>query len=403
MQAYTYVARDIKTGERVSAEVQADNEAEAAKLLTSRGLAPLQISAKEQSGGLSPLRNRIPTKQKVIFSRQLSTLINAGLPLVQSLNTVLGQTSNPLLKDTISKIIADVEAGSSLAKAMSSHPKVFDSVYISLIAAGEASGNLDVSLERLAAQQEKDAEIVSKVRGALVYPLIVLFVLFGVLVFMLIAVLPPIQGIYEQLPGARLPLITRGLLSVSNFIIGAWWITFLIVTVGGAVLYKWIRSSPGREVIDEMKLRLWPVRSLFARLYMARFSRTAATLVGSGVPILKMLDTTSQAVGNLQVSRSIVRAAEQVKGGKALSESLRGDPNFPDLVPSMINIGEQSGALDDMLSKVADYYEKEVDNQIKTISTVIEPVLMIIVGILALIIVASVLLPVYTLAGRTFI
>lgn len=403
MQAYTYTARDVKTGKSVSAEVQADSEAAAAKLLASRGLAPLNIKIKEPATSFAALRNRIPTKEKVVFSRQLSTLINSGVPLVHSLNTVRGQTGNPALKEITSQIITDVEAGSTLAKAMSKHPKIFDSVYVSLIAAGETSGNLDVSLERLANQQEKDAEIVSKVRGALVYPLMVLLVLFGVLVFMLIAVLPPIQSIYEQLPGARLPLITRGLLSISNFIISVWWLVILVVIIGGTVLYRWTRSNSGKEVVDELKLRLWPVRNLFSKLYMARFSRTAATLVGSGVPIIKMLDTTAQAVGNLQIARSITKAAEQVKGGKALSESLRGDPNFPDLVPSMINVGEQSGALDDMMSKVADYYEKEVDNQIKTISTVIEPVLMIVVGILALIIVASVLLPVYTLAGRTFI
>ncbi|MEX1995196.1 MAG: type II secretion system F family protein [Candidatus Saccharimonadales bacterium] len=403
MQTYTYTARDVKTGDNVSAEVQADSEAAAAKLLVSRGLAPLNIKVKEPPTSFASFRNRIPTKEKVVFSRQLSTLINSGVPLVQSLNTVRGQTGNAALKEITGQIIADVEAGSTLAKAMSKHPKVFDNVYVSLIAAGETSGNLDVSLDRLANQQEKDAEIVSKVRGALVYPLMVLFVLFGVLVFMLIAVLPPIQSIYEQLPGARLPLITRGLLSISNFIISVWWLVLLVVTIGGTVLYRWTRSNSGKEVVDELKLRLWPVRNLFSKLYMARFSRTAATLVGSGVPIIKMLDTTAQAVGNIQIARSITKAAEQVKGGKALSESLRGDPNFPDLVPSMINVGEQSGALDDMMSKVADYYEKEVDNQIKTISTVIEPVLMIIVGILALIIVASVLLPVYTLAGRTFI
>lgn len=403
MQAYTYTARDVKTGKTVSAQVQADSQAGAAKLLASRGLALLSLKVKEDSSRLTAFRSRIPTKQKVIFSRQLSTLINAGLPLVQSLSTVRGQTSNPSLAIIIGQVITDVEAGSTLANAMSKHPKIFDSVYVSLITAGETSGNLDVSLARLATQQEKDAEIVSKVRGALAYPLVVLFVLFGVLVFMLVAVLPPIQSIYDQLPGARLPVLTRGLLAVSNFLISVWWLVFLVATIGGAAFYRWSHTPAGHEVIDELKLRLWPVRNLFSKLYMARFARTAATLVGSGVPIIKMLDTTAQAVGNIQVSRSITKAAEQVKGGKPLSESLRGDPNFPDLVPSMINIGEQSGALDDMMSKVADYYEKEVDNQIKTISTVIEPVLMIVVGILALIMVASVLLPVYTLAGKTFI
>ncbi|MEX2006754.1 MAG: type II secretion system F family protein [Candidatus Saccharimonadales bacterium] len=357
----------------------------------------------ELFGGLATFRNRIGSKQKVILSRQLATLINAGLPLIQSLNTVKGQTSNPALKEIIGVIISDVEGGATLSKALAKHPKVFNDVYISLIAAGEASGNLDKSLERLANQQEKDAEIVSKVRGALIYPLIVLAVLGAVLVFMLIAVLPQVQSLYEQLPGAELPLITRALLALANLIINIWWIVLIVLIIGSILGVRWARSPAGQEVIDRLKLKLWPIAPLFAKLYMARFSRTAATLVASGVPMIKMLETTAQAVDNLQVSRSILQASEKVKGGKSLSESLSGDPNFLELVPNMINIGEQSGALDNMLAKTAEYYEKEVDNQIKAVSTVIEPVMMIIVGVLALIMVAAVLLPIYNLAGQRFI
>jgi type IV pilus assembly protein PilC len=401
---YSYVARDLNTGRKIEAEVQAENEKSAAKLLTERGLTPLDIQVKGERGGfLHNFRNRIRSKQKVIFSRQLSTLINAGLPLVQSLNTVKGQTDNKTFKAIIAEIVTDVEAGSTLADAMARHPRVFSNVYTSLVAAGEASGTLDTSLERLAAQQEKDAEIVSKVRGALIYPLIVLLVLVAVVAFMLTTVLPQVQNLYEGLPGAELPLVTKVLLAVSNAITKFWWVILIVLAVAAFLGTRWARTPAGQRVVDELKMRIWPLGPLFKKLYMARFARTGATLIGSGVPMIKMLTTTADAVGNVHVAESIMKATEKVKGGKSLSESLAGDPYFLELVPDMIKIGEQSGQIEGMMGKVADYYEREVDDQIKAISTTIEPALMIIVGIMALIIVAAILLPIYSLAGNNLI
>jgi type IV pilus assembly protein PilC len=268
------------------------------------------------------------------------------------------------------------------------------------VAAGETSGTLDVSLERLANQQEKDADIVSKVRGAMIYPCIVLLVMGGVVGFMLVVVLPQVQNLYDGLPGVRLPLITRLLLGISHFIIHFWWLVGLILIILVFITSKWARTGPGKSVIDNLKLHMWPLGQLFSKLYMARFTRTSATLVGSGVPILQMLNITADAVSNVHIAGAIHRSAEKVKGGKALSEGLQNEPIFPELVPNMIHIGEQSGALETMLSKSADYYEKEVDAQIRAISTLVEPVMMIILGICAFTIVAAVLLPIYGLAGH---
>ena len=321
------------------------------------------------------------------------------MPLIQSLNTVKSQTDNKTLKTVIGEVTVDVEAGSTLADAMARHPAVFDNVFTSLVAAGEASGTLDKSLERLADQQENDAEIISKVRGALIYPLIVVLVLVGVVTFMLTTVLPQIQALYKSLPGAELPLITKILMGLSSFFVNYWWAIVLIIAVATIFLTRWSKTSGGREVVDELKMRIWPVGKLYRKLYMARFARTGATLIGSGVPMIKMLTTTAEAVGNVHVSRSVLKATEGVQAGKSLSESLTNDPYFLDLVPDMIKIGEQSGQIEGMLNKVADYYEREVDNQIKAISTIIEPALMIVVGIMALIIVAAILLPIYGLAG----
>jgi type IV pilus assembly protein PilC len=403
MLSFEYIALDKVTGKRVKAEVQAQDEKSAAKLLTEKGLSPLEITPVGEKHSLLDKVHRIPTKEKVIFSRQLSTLIDAGLPIVQSLRSVSGQTKNAKLKLIIEGIINDVEAGSSLADSMAKYPKVFSQVYISLIAAGEASGTLDASLERVSNQQEKDAEIVSKVRGAMIYPLIVILVMIAVVTFMLVTVLPQVQDLYEGLPGAKLPVFTRMLLAVSQFIIHYWWVVILIFAVMGVITTRWARTGPGRDVIDRLKMKMWPTGTLFMKLYMARFARTASTLVASGVPMLKMLTTTADAVNNVHVARSITVAAEKVKGGKSLSEALEDDKNFLELVPNMIHIGEQSGSLEGMLGKVADYYEKEVDNQIKSVSTIIEPVLMIFIGVSALIIVAAVLLPIYSLAGKNLV
>jgi type IV pilus assembly protein PilC len=401
MLTYNYTALNSATGQRIRAQIEAQDEKTAAKLLVEKGLSPLDITLKNEKVG-SGFRRRIPTKQKVIFSRQLSTLMNAGLPLIQSLNIVREQTKQEKLKGVISKIITDIEAGSSLAGSLEKHPDTFNDVYISLVAAGEASGSLGTSLERLATQQEKDAEVIAKVRGALIYPAIVIVVLFGIMIFMTTTVLPQVSSLYKSLPGTKLPFVTVLLLGFSHLITSFWWLALILGGVAIYTLRKYLKTDRGRAALDRLKMKTPPFGPLFMKLYMARFARTASTLIGAGVPMIKMLQTTANAVGNTQITNSINKAVEQVKGGKSLSSSIENDPNFLDLVPDMISIGEQSGALETMMGRVADYYEKEVDNQIKTINTIIEPVLMIVVGIIALIIVAAVLLPIYGLAGKNF-
>lgn len=399
MLTFTYEAKNSKTGEKVKAQVQADNEQAAAKLIRDQGLTPLNIHADRAGGGR--FRGRIKTKDKVLFSRQLSTLINAGLPLVQSLRNVAGQTANKAFKTIINQIISDVEAGLSFSKALEKHPTVFNRVYVSLVAAGEASGTLDSGLARLADQQEKDADIISKVRGAMIYPLIVLLVMTGVVIFMVVKVLPQVQTIYAGLPNVSLPIFTRILLAVSHFITHFWWLVIIILVLGAFFGSRWARTLGGRQVIDRFKMKSPLIGPLYMKMYMARFARTGTTLVAAGVPLIQVLEITAEAVDNVHIAASLHRAIEKVKGGKALSDSLDHDPNFLELVPNMLRIGEQSGAMEDMMTKVADYYEKEVDNEIKAISTVIEPAMMILMGIIAIIIVAAVLLPIYGLVNQS--
>lgn len=403
MLTYQYVARNPATGERIKADVQAESEKSALNLIRQEGLVPIDLSLSDNAGGkLGDHFNKVKAKDRVLFSRQLSTLIDAGLPLVQSLRNVNAQTTNKKLKTVIGVVIADVEGGSALSAALAKHPAVFNQIYISMVAAGEASGTLDVSLQRLADQQEKDADIVSKVRGAMVYPVIVVVVMVLVMSFMLIKVLPQVQVLYEGFPGASLPLITKVLLSISNFLVQFWWLILVILGVMAFLTTRWARTGPGKEAIDKFKMRSPLIGNLFNKMYMARFARTGSTLVSSGVPLIQMLEITGNAINNVHIERSLQRAIEKVRSGKSLADALENDKNFLELVPNMLRIGEQSGSMDQMLQKTADYYEKEVDNQIKSLQTIIEPVMMVLLGVVAFIIVAAVLLPVYSLAGNSF-
>jgi len=403
MAQFQYTARDPATGKKVQGTVQADNEKAVAVFVKGRGLALLDVSVSGTGGLLGRLRSRITSKDKVIFSRQLSTLIDAGLPLVQSLRSVADQTTSRSLQTVILQVIGDVEGGKAFSASLAKHPRVFNPVFVSLVEAGETSGTLDAALERIANQQEKDAELISKVRGAMIYPVIVLLVMVAVITFMLVSVLPQVSQLYDGIPGARLPLLTRVLLAVSNFFVNYW--IFILIAIGILIFLttRWARTVAGKEVIDKLKIKMWPIGALFTKVYMARFSRTGTTLVSSGVPLIQVLNIVSNAVDNVHLERSINTATGKVRGGKSLSESLQDDPNFLDLVPQMIKIGEDSGSLEQMLDKTADYYEKQVDNQIRSISTVIEPVLMVILGVVAIVIVAAILLPIYGLVGQNIV
>ncbi len=402
MLNYRYTARNPSTGQQVKATVEADSEAAAAKLISGQGLTPTDIRLDGGQGKLlGRLTNRVKAKDRVLFSRQLATLINAGLPLLQALRSVNQQTVSKPLKVVISQVIGNVEGGTTLSGAMTKHPNVFNQVYLSLIAAGETSGTLDAALDRLAVQQEKEADLNAKIKGAMMYPLIVILVMVGVVGFMVVKVLPQVKVLYDGLPGANLPFITKMLLALSDFIIHFWWVVILVAVLTAFFTTRWARTGPGKEVIDKIKMKAWPIGPLFMKVYMARFARTGTTLVASGVPLLQMLDITAKAVNNVHIERSIHKALDKVKGGKSLSDSLENDPNFLPLVPNMLRIGEQSGAIEQMMAKVADYYEKEVDTEVENISSIIEPVMMVLLGIVAFTIVAAVLLPIYGLAGNS--
>jgi type IV pilus assembly protein PilC len=400
MITFTYTARSLESGQTVTADVEAENAQAAAKLLMSQQLFPISIEQKSAKGlqASIPFLNKVKVKDRVIFTRQLATLINAGLPLLQSIRTVRDGVTSKLLQEVVDKVIVSLESGLSFSGALAKHPTVFNNVYVSMVAAGEASGTLDQALERLANQQEKDEILMRKVRGAMVYPVIVLGVIALVMVFMLTTVLPQISQLYKDLK-TTMPILTRGLLALSNFLINYWWLA-LIMVVGAALgLRNYFKSEPGQRQAAKMKMGAPVFGNIFRKLYMARFSRTLGTLLGSGIPMLQAMGVVKEAVNNVLVAESVDRAIIEVKGGKALSASLEGDPNILPLVPQMIRIGEQSGAMDAMLEKVSSFYENEVDDEVKNLSTSIEPLLMVVMGVTVGLVIAAILLPVYSLVG----
>lgn len=401
MALYKFSAINPDTRQRVHSELIANSLKEAIAAVKRQGLNPIEVKQKKSLANISIGTPKVKQKDLVLFTRQLSTLINAGLPLLQALVNTGSQTQDKPLKEIIDATAESIRAGKSLSQSLALYPKVFSVIYLNLIAAGETSGTLDKSLMRLADQLEKDADITKKIKGAFTYPIVVLAVMLGVMVFMVVKVLPAVGNLYKGLAGTSLPLVTRILLSASNLLIHYWWLFLLILIAAVVFTNAWRRTPTGRGILDNLKMNMWPTGPLFMKLYMARFSRTAATLVASGVPLIQVLEITAKSVNNVHIEQTVLESIDKVKVGKTLSESLENNKNFLPLVPSMLKIGEASGTLDQMLERLAVYYEKEVDDEVANISALVEPVLMIVLGVFAFIIVAAVLLPIYSLAGNS--
>ena len=400
MKKYDYEARDSASNKIVKSVVQADSENAAAKLLTAQGFVPLKIELQDdKTNFFARFSGRITTKDRVVFTRQLATLIGAGLPLAQSLRTVQEQTTNKRMQEIVQEIISDVEGGKSLSDSFAKHPEAFNKVYVALVSAGETSGTMDDSLKRLAAQQEKEAAMMSKIRGAMMYPSIVLVVIILVVGFMLFTVVPQVEGLYRDL-NKGLPFVTLMMIKTANFFSSLWWLVILAMIIGGYFLAQYLKTEQGIRTKDIFKLNVPLFKGMFRKMYMARFARTGQVLLSTGVPMLDMLRITSDAVNNVIISESILRASDKVKGGKALSASLSNEDYFLAMVPQMIKIGEQSGKIDEMMGKTAQVYEDELDEEIRALSTAIEPVLMVFLAIVAGTMVAAILLPIYSLVGN---
>ena len=397
MKRFNYKARGKDNGKLIKGNIQAENEQTAGRLLIEQGFTPLQIV--EEGGGIFGGRERIKNKDRVMFTRQLSTLIGAGLPLATSLRTVIEQTENKAMKSIAEEILTSVESGKSLYESFSAHPDTFNGVYTALIQAGETSGTLDLALKRLADQEEKDAAMMSKIKGALVYPGIILVVIIAVLAFMMIAVVPQVKNLYEDM-GKELPGLTQFLVNLTDFFGNFWWLVLIVVlAIGGSIFYFAKYTPLGHKVMDSVKIHVPIFGGLFRKLYVSRFARTAEMMLATGVPMLDSIRIAIDATSNRIIEEEYAKSLDIIKGGKALSEALRDREYMLPLVPQMASIGEESGKIDEMLGKAAAVYETELDNQINGISTMIEPILMVIMAGLIGVVVGGTLLPIYSLVN----
>jgi type IV pilus assembly protein PilC len=397
MKRFNYRAKEKDTGKVVKGSIQAENEQIAGRLLIDQGYVPEVVT--EQGTGLLDKKNRITTKDRITFTRQMATLIGAGLPLATSLRTVAEQTQNKSMKSIVEEILANVESGKTLHESFSNHPDVFNGVYLALIQAGETSGTLDMALKRLADQEEKDAAMMSRIRGALVYPAIILVVIIAVLAFMMIAVVPQVENLYEDMH-QELPGLTQFLVNVTNFFAQFWWLVLIVILgIVGGIYYSVKKTIFGSKAMDTFKIRLPIFAGSFRKLYVSRFARTCEMMLATGVPMLDSVKISIDAVNNTVVEEEFSKSLDIIKGGKPLSESLRDREYMLPLVPQMASIGEESGKIDEMLGKAALVYENELDEQINNISTMIEPILMVIMAGLIGVVVGGTLLPIYSLVN----
>jgi type IV pilus assembly protein PilC len=375
--------------------------------LTKQGLRP--ISLKEGTGDAAKSKfdfndligaNKVKSDDLVMFTRQLSAMISAGVPLLRSLTSLATHSESAALKKILDIIIKDVQGGAQLADALGKYPNTFSDVYVNMVRAGEAAGILDEILKRLALQQEKNATIRKKVKSAMTYPMVLVVItiiaFFGLMLF----VIPQIGKILKDLggPDAKLPLLTQVMLGISGFLTHYWFILLPVMFGGGILLSRYLKTPIGKSQFHHLILKVPAVNGIIKKVAIARFARTFSAMMGAGVAVLESLSVTAHAIGNVVYEEALLDASEQVKNGKQLSEILDGNPLFPAIVAQMLSVGEETGQTDTVLLKVADFYEEEVDVAIDGLSSIIEPVMIVMMGSMVGLIAASVMGPIAGLA-----
>ncbi len=396
MTKFVYKAKD-ETGKIVTGTVQASSDFDAKTILQKNKLTPLEIVPENQMTTPTIFQPKITVKDRAVFARQLATTVGAGVTLIKSMSILAKQARNDRLKTIFFAVYKDLQEGYSFSNALAKHPEAFDKVFISVVKSGESSGNLDIVLGQLAENLEASQSFNLKLKGALYYPVFIIIALIGVGTYMLITVIPRLEELFLQ-AGTELPFATRVLIALSNFLTNQWWaviIILLVIIFGGRY---WLLSDSGSRTIDIWKLKIPVVKELSTGLYMSSFTRIMEMLIRSGVPILDSLRISSNTINNIIYEDSINRVAIEVERGVPLSIPLEKDPIFPKLISQMVAVGEQTGKLDVILDKVAIYYEQETSEKIKSISTLLEPIILLIVGIGVAFLIFAVLMPIYNIA-----
>jgi len=398
---FQYKAKN-QLGKIQNGVVVAADESKAEHLLSESGLVIISLEKQDENilNKLNPFGKSVSNKDLVLFSRQLSTLISARVPIIQSLRILQDQIVSKYLLSIVDDLIAAVQNGESLSSAMAKHDNVFGTVYVNLVMSGEASGSLDKSLVYLADQLEKDYELRGKVKSAMTYPVFVLVALVGIALLMFKFVLPNLTSVLQE-QGGTLPPVTVAIIDFSAFFNVYWWLCILVVAGAIFGVRFYINTTAGRYQWDNIKIKLPIIGDIFQKIYLSRFARNLSTLVIGGIPIMKALEITAQIVNNVIYRDIILSAVIQIQGGKSISEGLSGHPEFPSIVTQMVKVGEQTAQLDEIMGKLASFYEKEVDAKVSTLTTLLEPMIMIILGIGVGVLVAGILMPIYNLASTS--
>ncbi|MCG2675835.1 type II secretion system inner membrane protein GspF [bacterium] len=406
MSTFAYKALD-KAGTEVAGTLDADNDRLALGRLRDMGYLPLEVrEEKIAKGGIVDTflgifaGKRVKGKDIVTFTRQLSTLIDSGLPLLRSLNVLGEQTENPNLKIQIKDIASSVQGGSTFSDALAKHPRTFNKLYVNMVKAGEAGGVLEVVLARLAEFSEKDQAVRAKVKGAMVYPALVIMVGVGVVLFLTIAIIPTFVSMFVEV-NLTLPLPTRIMMGASDFLRSFWWVNLLAILALVMIYKMWVRKEKGKYQADRIKLKIPILGELARKSALSRFARTLGTLITSGVPILQALLIVRDTAGNEVIARAMVAVHNSIREGESIAGPLGKSPVFPPMVVHMIAVGEETGALDNMLIKVSDTYDREVDTAVAALTSVLEPILILGMGVVVGFIVIAMYLPIFQMSAMT--
>jgi type IV pilus assembly protein PilC len=389
-----------RAGGSVSGVMTATSKEDLKNILKRQQITPTKMTEKGKEFNIPVFGGGVSAKELAIFTRQFSVMIDAGLPLVQCLEILASQQDNKTFQKVLTATRSQVEGGATLSASMRSAPKVFDALYVNMVEAGETGGILDTILQRLSGYIEKNVKLQRAVKSAMVYPVGVLTIAGGVIVLLLWKVVPIFATLFAGL-GATLPLPTRIVIQLSN-IVGSWFGLIGIVVLGMVAfgLKLWYGTPQGRYIIDSIILKLPILGILMRKIAVARFTRTLGTLISSGVPILEGLDITAKTAGNAVVEKALFSVRKSLEEGKSLTEPLKESAVFPGMVTQMIAVGEQTGAMDAMLSKIADFYEEEVDAAVKDLLTALEPIMIVFLGVVVGGVVISMYLPLFTLIGK---
>ncbi len=400
MAIFDYRAKD-RSGETIRGAIDAPTENVAVDLLKEQDLIILAINERKRTTLFQSslgIFNRVPRKAVVVFARQLAVMISATVPIVSALRILVKQTEQITFKIIISEIADEVDGGAKLSASLARYPHVFSEFFIHMIRSGETTGKLDETLNYLADQQEKDYDLVSKVKGAMIYPIIIMSGMLVVGILMMTFVIPKLTATLLE-GGAEIPPVTKFLIAVSNFLTHQWWV-FLIIVIGLVTGYRFFSRLPqGKEKIDRFKLHAPIFGPIFERIYLVRFSRALATLLVSGIPLTKALEIVGDVVGNTVYKNVITKTITDIEGGGSIATVMLKTKDIPPMLPSMMTVGEQTGKLDLILEKLANFFAKELENVINNLVTLIEPLILVVMGVGVVVLILGILLPLYNLSS----